>query len=94
MTKRHRTLPLGKTGWGIATEGCKTTACLEKAVPGGFPCWEDAEHGEGPVACCMPPCSGGARRHGALWVLDVCLGPWAVVHGKIHRFARKISTGG
>lgn len=47
MTKRRRALPLGKTDWGIVTKGCKITARLEKAVPGGFPCWEDAEHGRG-----------------------------------------------
>lgn len=47
MTKRRRALPLGKTDWGIVTEGCKITARLEKAVPGGFPWWEDAEHGRG-----------------------------------------------
>lgn len=91
MTQCHRILPLGKMGWDIATEGCKIASHREKAVPGGFLCWEDAERGGGggAVACHTPPRSNGARHHGALWVLDVCLGPWAVVHGKTCGFARK-----
>lgn len=47
MTQCHRILPLGKMGWDIATEGCKIASHLEKAVPGGFLCWEDAERGGG-----------------------------------------------
>lgn len=79
----------GKDGLGHRNRGLQNRVSPGEGssrwvlVLGGCGAWGGA------VACHTPPRSNGARHHGALWVLDVCLGPWAVVHGKTCGFARK-----